>query len=122
MDYSGASFDSQWDDNHLYVHIKQWRKDALPLLKIVIDAAMAQGEFCVTWDLRHLERPPILEWFGILSFVDREKRNLDKHTEKVVLLVAPRFIKWWTMMMETMGPGCTYLVTTEANEAKFFMS
>ena len=122
MDYSGATFDSQWDGDHLYVHAKKWGKDALPLLKIVLDAAISQGGFSVTWDLRHLERPPFLEWFSILSFVDKEKRMLDRWTDKVVLLVAPRFVRWWTMMMETMGPTCTYLVTTDANEAKFFMS
>ena len=122
MDYSGEAFDTQWDGDHLYVHGKKWSKDALSLLKIVLDAAISQGGFRVTWDLRHLTRPPMLEWFRILSFVDKMKKDLDRWTDKVVLVVSPRFIKWWVFAMKSMGPTCTHLVTTDTKEAKFFMS
>jgi len=122
MDYSGETFDSQWDGDHLYVHGKKWGKDALPLLKIVLDAAISQGRFRITWDLRHLERPPFLEWFNIMMFIDKNRARLDRNTSKLALLVAPRFIRWWSKLLETYGPTSTYLVTTESKEAKFFMS
>ena len=62
MDYTGESFISQWKNNHLKIKaLKVDSLNSLGLLKIVLDAAISSGPFKLSWDLREMERPSIMQ-------------------------------------------------------------
>tara|TARA_B100000683_G_scaffold256760_1_gene277612 strand:- start:5625 stop:6002 length:378 start_codon:yes stop_codon:yes gene_type:complete len=122
MDYTGESFISQWKNNHLKIKaLKVDSLNSLGLLKIVLDAAISSGPFKLSWDLREMERPSIMQWFEILSFVNQNCTALNKNTIKLGMLVSPRMQRLVTYALKMSPPSCSYAVSSEWKEIKFFM-
>lgn len=120
MNYSGKSFDSRWSDGCLYIHAKEYTDNCLDLMKIVLDAAMSQGEFSMIVDVRHLWRPSMMNCFSILSFVSDVKHGMERKLLNVAFLV-DSYLPLWKTLLNT----CTtknLLITTSAKDAKLYIS
>ena len=122
MNYDDEAFTSKWRNGRLIIRGKSMRDNTLSLLKIILDAAIAEEEFELLWDLRDMNRPSISYWMSLLSFVNANAHLLNRHTTKLVLLVSPRVKKWVTPMFRTMPPSCPFLITCDWKEMKFFFS
>lgn len=122
MDYEDEAFKSTWRNGQLTIRGKKMRDNTLSILKIILDAAIAEEEFRLMWDLRDMVRPSISYWMSLLSFANANAHLLNKHTSKLVLLVSPRTKKWITPMFRTIPPSCPYLITCDWKEMKFFIS
>ena len=55
MDYDGNSFQSRWRKGQLKIRAMQMEDNTLGLLKIVLDAAVSNGQFKMCWDLREFK-------------------------------------------------------------------
>lgn len=121
MNYTGESFISQWKNNHLKIRALKMKSNSLELLKIVLDAAISSGPFKLSWDLRNMERPSVMQWFQILSFVNHNCDVINKHTIKLGMLVSPRLQRLVTYALKMSPPSCSYAVSCEWKEIKFFM-
>lgn len=121
MDYDGNSFQSRWRKGQLKIRAMQMEDNTLGLLKIVLDAAVSNGQFKMCWDLRDFKNPSISQWFTILSFVNTHAAMLDKHTDKLGLLVSPRIQRLVTYAIRLSPPSCPYAISSDWKEIKFFM-
>lgn len=122
MDYTGESFISKWNGKHLKIRALQVDSiNSLGLLEIVLNAAIAEAPFKLSWDLRDMKRPSIMQWFEILSFVNKHCDKLNKSTSKLGMLVPPRMQRLVTYALKMAPPGCSYTVSSEWKEIKFFM-
>jgi len=122
MDYTGESFVCTWENHHLKIRaLRMNSMNALGLLKIILDAAISDGPFKISWDLRDLQRPSVLQWFEIISFVNEHSSALNRQTKKLGMLVSPRMCRIVTYAIKMSPPTCSYLVTSECKELKFFM-